>query len=221
MSNMFNAAKDKATKPKKASTKKGSKAEVTITGLRQLAAIKAVMKSLEATVDTLDGELKEKTLEHFATEGAKTGTKPANFPGVDDDATANCQLRKRTSRSVLTDADVELLEEHGVPYDTSEDITTTFYINPDYKDDEELLSRVGDALENVKDIPTDFLQYQEGTPARTVTDESMAAAFTSKDENTIRQLLTVVGTLANRIKFTGDLGEAMDVVKGLLTDDAE
>ena len=217
MSNMFEAAKTVEKKTKKPAAKKG-KATVEIKGLRLLAAIKAVMKSLEATAETLDGELKEKTAKYFTVEGAKTGTKPANFPGIEENAEANCQLRKRTSRSVLTDAEVELLEEHGVPYDTSEDITTTYIINPDYKDDEELLGRVSDALAGVEGMPKNFLQYQEGTPARTVTDESVAAAFATKDEDTIRELLTVVGTLANRIKFNGDLGEAMDVAKEVLAE---
>lgn len=217
MSNMFEAAKKVEKKTKKPAAKKG-KATVEIKGLRLLAAIKTVMKSLEATADTLDGELKEKTTEHFVVEGAKTGTKPANFPGIEENAEANCQLRKRTSRSVLTDAEVELLKEHGVPFDTSEDITTTYIINPEYKDDEKLLGRVSDALAGVEGMPKNFLQYQEGTPARTVTDESVAAAFATKDEDTIRQLLTVVGTLANRIKFNGDLEEAMDVAKEVLAE---
>lgn len=216
MSNMFNAAKDKAAKPKKVSPKKGSKAEVTITGLRELAALKDVIKAIEASVETLDGELKEKTADHFATEGARTGTKPANFNGIDVGASASCQLRKRTSRSVLTDAECELLDEHGVPYDTSEDITTTYIINPEYKDDDDLLGRVSKALEGVEGIPSDFLEYQEGTPKRTVTDESMAAAFAEKDKDTILELISVVGTLANRMKFEGNLDEAMDVVKELL-----
>lgn len=217
MSNMFEAAKKVEKKTKKPAAKKG-KATVEIKGLRLLAAIKTVMKSLEATADTLDGELKEKTAEYFTVEGAKTGTKPANFPGIEENAEANCQLRKRTSRSVLTDAEVELLKEHGVPFDTSEDITTTYIINPEYKDDEKLLGRVSDALAGVEGMPKNFLQYQEGTPARTVTDESVAAAFATKDEDTIRQLLTVVGTLANRIKFNGDLEEAMDVAKEVLAE---
>lgn len=212
MTNRFAAAKADAgnTKAKKSKPKADS---VTIAGLEDYAIVKAVMKQLEALETTLKGEINDQLLDQFVERGIEAGKKPANFNGADDNASGSMQLRKRTARSKLSAADIELLDDLGISYEESDD--SMFYINKKYAGDDKLLTKVSKALDKVPGIPTDFI---EATPtAYVTTDESIDEVFKSNlNEADVRNALQVVGTLATRVKYEGDHSELMDKLSELI-----
>lgn len=214
MSNMFDKAK--IAEPKKAKGKKSKGREVAVKNLNQLASIKAVLAALEGMAKTTEAEIKTQMAEEFVTEGCAIGRRPENFKGIDKGATASCQIRKRSSRSVLTEGEVELLEANGVEYETIDDVEDTFVINPAYAGDSALLQKVSKKLEGIKDLPEDFIQHQEGKSRRVATDASVEQIFTLKPEVT-SELLDVVATLAIRPKLdNADLKSCLERISKVI-----
>lgn len=212
MTNRFAAAKQDAGTAKKGKSKPKVDS-VLMPGLEDLAIVNAVIKQLETVQTTLKADINEQMLEEFTDRGIEAGKKPANFAGTDEQAEGSMQLKKRSSRSVLSAADVELLEEVGVSFAESDD--SLFYINKKYAGDDKLLSKVSKALDKVPGIPTDFI---EATPTKhVVTDESIDEVFKNKlDREKTREVLQVVATFATRAKYTGDHAELMDKLSELI-----
>lgn len=210
----FATAKDQAGDAKAVTKGKKVVDAVTITGLEDLAIVKAVLKQLETLESTLKTEVNDQMLDRFVDDGIATGKKPANFAGTDTNASGSMQLRKRSARSVLTAADTDLLDELGITYEESPD--SMFYINKKYAEDDKLLTKVSKALDKVPGIPTDFI---EATPTKYVTtDESIGELFAIEKLKPAkaREVLQVVGTLASRIKYEGDHDELMDKLAELI-----
>jgi len=154
-------------------------------------------------------------LGHFVEDGLRTRTQPMNFAGNDVGATGNMQLRKRTSRSALKEAEVELLEERGISYTESDE--TVFFINKDYEGDEKLMAKVEAALGTIDDLPEDFLKCAP-TKYHT-TDKSIGEVFTeATNEEDLEMLLGVVATLAIKAKYEGGLEAALKAVTKMMTD---
>ena len=209
----FAAAKANAGDAPK-TKKKSSAEEVAIEGLEDLAIVNAVIKQLETLQTTLKADVNVVMLDHFTTSGMVAKKKPANFSGVDTNASGSMQLRKRSARSVLSSADVELLDELGISYSESDD--SLYFINKKYAEDEKLLEKVSKALDKVPGIPTDFI---EATPTRYVTTEtSIDELFKNPKlkKDAVRNALLVVGTLATRIKYEGDHADLMDKLNDLI-----
>ena len=198
MANMFDNAKKTEAKPAKGKKSKGR--EVTVKGLNELASIKAVLAALEGLAITTEAQIKAQMAEEFVAEGCAIKRRPENFKGVDVGATASCQIRKRSSRSVLTQGEVELLEANGVTYETIDDVEDTFVINPAYASDSDLLGKISAKLETIKGLPEDFIQHQEGKSRRVASDDSIQEIFTL-DPKVTSELLGVVSTLAIRPKL--------------------
>ncbi len=208
MSNMFDNAKKTEAKPAKKGKGK-QKRQVQVKGLTQLASIKAVLAALEGMAKTTEAEIKAQMSAQFVKEGCAIGRRPENFEGVDVGSTASCQIRKRSSRSVLTEGEVELLEANAITYETIDDVEDTFVINPAYAGDSDLLGKVSKKLEGIKGLPEDFIQHQEGKSRRVATDASVEQIFTLPAEDA-SELLDVVTTLAIRPKLdSADLKGAL------------
>lgn len=214
MGNMFAKAKDKATKTVAKGGKKNAKPEFAIDELDTIAAIDAVMKSLEAMKKTVEADVKDQMKDIFATEGLKKHVRPKNFKGFDNNSFASCELKKRSTRSTLSEDEVNLLDKHGIPYDVVSDVTTTFIINPAYAQDEDLLATVGELLDG--HVPDDFIEMQTGVDRRVVSDRSLDQAFDAKTKKDLLNLLNVVGTFSLKPKYDGDVKDAIDFVKELL-----
>lgn len=198
MSNMFNKAK--TTEKKAPAGKKSKGREVVMKNLNTLASIRSVMASLESLAQTTEATVKEQMANEFVKEGCAIGRKPESFKGIDEGASASCQLRKRSSRSVLTEGEIDLLGQHGVEYETLEDIPETYIINPAYAGDSDLLGKVSKKLEGIKGLPEDFIQHQESKSRHVASEESINKIFTLDPEVTA-ELLDVVATLAIRPKL--------------------
>jgi hypothetical protein len=163
--------------PVKKSAKKATKAEVQIKGLEVYAALDASAKAIEALKDEARVGIDIQIQEYFVREGAALQAQPANFRGIDADASASCELKKRSSRSALNEQEVQLLSEAGIPVEEIQDKAETFIINPAYLADTGLMNRVGELLGRVEGIPADFIQKQEAKRSTIVSEESLVVLF--------------------------------------------
>ena len=188
-----------------APAKKGRKAEaetVTLAGMERFAALDAAIKTLTALREAEEASLKGLMADRFIEVGCKAKKRPANFNGVEGSATGSCQLKVRSTASVLSEDDQALLTEHEIKFGTNVKTQEAFLINPAYTNNMALLAKVEEALEGV-DLPEDFLMKQEEVSVCVATEESIEAIFT-KDKEIAEILLPVVTTLAIRPKIEGD-----------------
>jgi hypothetical protein len=207
--NLFATA---TTAPVKKSVKKGAKAEVQIAGLEVYAALDAAYKTIEALKVSARENIDAQIQAYFVREGAALKAQPANFRGIESDASASCELRKRSSRSFLNEQEVQLLEEAGIPIDTIQDKPETFIINPAYLADTALMNKVGEVLGTMKGIPIDFIQKQEAKTTTVVSDESLAVLF-QKTLAEIEALLPILATTAVKPTLAADkTAEALRLV---------
>lgn len=192
MANLFTAAKTEA--PKAAPKSKGKdKVEKQINGLSDLAQIQLAIASLEAMAATLEAGVKDQMHTYFVVTGEATGRRPESFRGIDGVASASCEMRKRSSRSVLTSEEVAMLEKAKIPYSVEIDQKEAYLINPAYAGDAALLAKVSAALEGVEGLPADFIQHQAEKSRNVASDASVEAIFANKKADA---LLPVVATLA-------------------------
>jgi hypothetical protein len=191
----FFSAKFVVTATPKGKTK-SKKKEVTIDGLEQLAEIDAMIKNLSALREDLDRTVKDKAREIFIDLGQTT--RPENFRGVDGDAEASIEFRKRSTRSVLTPAEVEAFEKLNIPVETIQDVSETYIINPAYAGDSALLEKIDNALKKVKNLPEDFILKQGGTSRKVVGDDTVTEVFS---KGLIRQFFDTIGVLAVKPKL--------------------
>ena len=158
---MVNFANAK-TVSKPAKKEKPTKVKHELKGLLQLAAIKNAIDTLTTLKSTYDQDVKKQMLTHFIASGSASGLKPENFDGSEGVASASCELRKRSTASVLSAEDKTLLEDYKIPVEETKSEIETFIFNPAYLNDAALMKKVEAALNKIKDIPEDFIMKQEG-----------------------------------------------------------
>lgn len=204
MANMFEAAKAK-TPAKSTGKGKATKPQFDITSLREYAALKNAQKQIAAALETLKEEVNDQALDLFLNK-----MDPASFQGVDGDTTASLQLRRRSSRSVLSEAETDLLNAHEIEMVKTED--SRFYIDRRYSDDQELLGKVATALEGV--VPEDFIGHTGDKYI--VGKDALSQALKIADENDRRSVAKVVGTQAARCNFGGSNEEALRILQDVI-----
>lgn len=183
----------KVIAPPTTKAKKSAGNEVQVDGLYEIAAIDLVIKNLESAKSALEGDVKNQVRDIFINNAEKTGKRPSNFRGIDGPAEASCELRKRSTRSVLTEDEANLLTEANIPFETVTDIEETFVINPAYASDQKLLAKIEKALKGIKDLPEDFIMKQQGATRKVVSDETIDTVFEKKLG---RKFLDIVALIA-------------------------
>lgn len=207
-------ANAKAPEDKKQNAKKSNKEEIAIKGLEDLAAIDIAIGSLETIRETLEGSVKDVMAAHFVKTGEILGRKPENFRGVEGNAEASCELKRRSSRSVLSDDEVELFKKNNIPYETITDVEACFLINPKYTENAELLEKISNAIMSIEGIPDDLILRQTEKSRHVASDESINAIFKSK---TAKSLLKLATTMALKVTSKkADVVEALDHVKKII-----
>lgn len=203
---MFKTAKVVApAKPAKA-----GKNEVKLAGLKTLAEIDALIKALGSLKVTLDSEVKGVAFEHFYTHA--DGVRPTSFRGVDGDASASVELRKKATTSPLGEAEQALLTAANVPFEKMVGTVRMFGINPTYTANDELLAKVEAALTGI--VPEDFIVVQEEKSKYVVTDDTVATAF---KVNASREVIQAITVMAIKPKLaTTDIAKIMDDVKAMI-----
>lgn len=218
--NVFEKAKASTVKATAKPKPRKEKAEISISGLEDYSAVCAVLKSLEALKKTMEVGVKAQCLDNFIDTGMEIKRRPENFKGVEGAAEASCELRLRSSASVLAQEEIDLLAEHNIPVRVDDVVVETFIINPAYAQNPDMLKKVSKALAAVKDLPEDFIQHQSQT--KTCADEtSIDAVYRLADRDTVATLLPLVTTLATKPKICGEGADktAFDIVGKLLKGD--
>lgn len=206
--NIFKTAK--VIKAPKANSKP-ARAEIDIDGIEEFAAVDSMWKNLETIRETLEVKIKEDVIGRFIEMGVRLLKRPDNFIGVEGRGSASCELRKRTSKSALKDDEKEILNKHKIPYGEDEVKVQTYIINPEYLDNEALMSKVSKALERVG-LPSDFILFQEGVTNHVVEDASLEAAFRLKAD-ALAEVLPILTTVALKPKLENtDLKEILNTV---------
>jgi hypothetical protein len=211
--NLFNTAT--VIKSPAKSGKNGAKAEVTVKGLELYAALDAAAKAIKGLQEANRGELNDQIFGHFVNEGARSHTQPANFRGIEGEASASCELRKRSTRSVLNEQEVTILAENNIPVEVIEDKPETFIINPTYLEDAKLMKKVGEQLGKITGIPADFILKQEAKRSTVASDESLAAVFKLAADK-IAELLPVVGVTAIKAQTAESLADTLKTIAELV-----
>lgn len=212
MTNLFANAKV-ASKPAKTAKSK-EKAEIEVSGLANLAAVDALIKSLAAVKETLEAEVKAQALAEFKTQ-VNQGRKLENFRGVDEGASASCEFRKRSTASALNEADIDMLRRFDIPFGLNVSVESCYRINPKYTGDSKLLEKISNAISKVKDVPEDFIELQEGVSKPVVTEDTITVA--SRNPEAFDAIATVIGTLAVKPKLDEtDTVAIMDRVRELI-----
>jgi hypothetical protein len=195
MAGMFKRA-EKLEAPKSAAKKKG-KEQILVKGVKQLAILDALIKQATAMQTTLKSQVTEVGFEKFV--GMAGGTRPSSFEGVDGEATASIEVRKRSTASALTKEELEVLSSAKIT--AKEQIKTPhlFAINPAFASDQKLLEKVEKALEKI--VPKNFIVEQEEVKTSVVTDEMLDDAFSNKASEEVLRILT---TMAVKPKLSED-----------------
>jgi hypothetical protein len=203
---MFKTAKVVETKK----PAKAGKAEVQVSGLKTLAEIDALIKALDTLKSTLSTEVKDFAFDHFYT--TANGVRPTSFRGIDGDASASIEMRKKSTMSVLGEAEQQLLTEAGVPFEKMVGTVKMFGINPTYTTNDDLLAKVEAALTGI--VPEDFIVVQEEKSKYVVTDATVEQAFA---KNASREVIAAITVLAIKPKLAvTDIATIMDDVKAMI-----
>lgn len=209
MANMFATAKEAPSSPKGKGKKE--KLKVAIKGLEDLATIKYAMDALKGLYETVDADVRNQVKAWFIKTGGESKSQPENPEGDEGNGRASLQLRKRSSRSVLTDTEIALAKEFGLPLETQTDVAETFIINPEYANDQALLEKVSKALAKVPGLPEDFILKQTGKTTTVFADNAITALFATGDMDKITAAIGMVGTFAVGPKVKDQLKAAARV----------
>jgi hypothetical protein len=194
MAGMF---KKTTTEVKTEPKKKGKeKIQLKIAGLHQLTLLDALIKQASAMQATLKSEINAVGFEKFVSLSGQA-ERPSSFEGIDGHSTASVEVRKRSSGSVLTDEEVEILTEAGIEAQTKIIQPHLFAINPKYAANEALLGKVEKALSKI--VPEDFISQQQEVSRKVVSDEMLDNAFRGKASE---QILAILTTMALKPKLS-------------------
>jgi hypothetical protein len=208
--NLFASAKEIAPPPKP--PKAEDKEVKHLPGLEDLATIDSLIKNLEAVKSSFEGEVKARMKAEFIAEGAE------NYRAVDGDAEASAECRKRSTNSALKSEEIALLAAADIPVGQVISQREAFIINPAYSEDPKymkLFKQVSDKLQEIKDLPEDFILKQPEVSKTVVTDETFDAAMADKLKRKL--YIDIVATLAIKPKLNHpNIEEMLDAVKPLL-----
>lgn len=209
--NLFNTAKTVTDPtPKK---KKGEKTEVFIgESLDTYSAIDTMIKTLTGIKDVYRNDVLEAMTKQFVTETLSTKTKPENFKGLGNQSEASCELRKRSSASVLSAAEVALLDKYNISTETV--ITTPaqeekFFFNPKLVADPKLANKISKALSSIPELANiDVLLREapkEEVSVQVASDKSFFdAAANINNAEALKHVYGIIATVAIKPKMTTD-----------------
>lgn len=211
-------ANAKSVPAKAPKSKKPELETVEVEGMEAVASLKVVIDSLKAIHDSKMAEVKERMVAYFATTGIKTKKGPANFRGVEGEASASCELRRRAVTSPLTEDEITLCAAHNVPVEEVIDTVETYIINPEYLNDPAVMGAVEAALKKAKGIPADLFMKQEEKKKTVVADGCFDALFGSKlTKADAEAMLGVIGVPAVKATLNSDnIADAFAVAQRLL-----
>lgn len=214
--NLFATAAAMPAKAPKAS-KSDTKQEIEIKGMEKLAMVDSLITLLEGVKGTYEAQVKGQMGDLFYADVKNKAAKPESFRGVEGIASASCEIRKRSTRSALTEAQCEVLRGAGLEPNKAISIPALFAVNPEVAGNMELLGKVSEALNGI--VPANFFVQQKEQYTFTVTDEMLAQACRERMPREVIDLLT---TLACKPKLVStDVKKLMGFVEKLVTEKDE
>ena len=170
-----------------------------------LGALKVMIAMCTAAEADLKDELKTGQMtDYFVKAGCASKSKPDNVDGYEGPHTATLQLRKRGTNMPLSEEEILLCKEHGVPLAT---LPAPLTFNPLYmaggdEYDANVVGKLEAALGKLianGDVPADII-VRTGNSKTVTTEDSIPSIFKMGD-NAARALLGVVAVLAVGTKY--------------------
>lgn len=178
------------------------------------AAASAILKSLEVIQVRYEAKLKAVMSKLFAHMGNATKGKPTNFEGVGPTSSASCELRKRSTSSILTEEESKILREKGISLEEKVIREEAYLFNSDILADPVLRKRVSDALSKIDFGDINPILHQEREVKNIVADDGIDQLFRlAETEDEALSMLPTVGVLALKPKFNGTLADAVAMLE--------
>lgn len=216
MANMFAKAKEVET-PKKTKAAAKAKRTVEVSSVDEFAQLDALIKSLSTLRDTIKEEVKDAVFADAIKEGIARKMAPEGFNAVEGQSTVGVSFKKRSTASKLTEAEVELLDQHGISHTKKIVQQEQFVINSKHAGNQELLEAVSEAMEKVKDFPEDFIMLQPEASTDVVSENALNEIFQAdKTADVVTKLAKVVGLVALKPSTKADIAKVLEDTKDML-----
>lgn len=219
---MFSSAKKLAVTPKTTAKGKPSKPVDLIEGWEELCALDAVSKALAGLVTVKKTAIEEGPVtDLLVTRGLAAGRKPESLSPVEGDGKGSAYIAKRSTRSPLSEEEIELLTEtvgeEAVPayVETVEDRPALLAVNPAYANDAALLRKIDKALSGVKGIPEDFIVETEAVSKTVVSDAAVNEMFKLSPEK-LDAIFAILAGISLRPVYGAGLEKAWEAIKPLI-----
>lgn len=221
VADIFASAKTEVVVPSKNGMEGKKAPEVKMTEIDTYASLCSLQKTIEAKIKEIRVTVEEHIVDYFVKNGAKKGEQPDNFRAVGKKASGSCELRRRSSNSVLNEQEREVLDTFELPYEESEILPERFFFNDDVLADPVKRMKVSKALLDAG--LDDVIVRQEQQVKYIVSEDTMAALFATEDEKKIRALLKIVGVPAIKPKMNNTVSteEILDMVTNIFTNKDE
>ena len=199
----------------KVSRSKADKREVhAVNGLSELAAINAMIGTLEGLAPQFEAQVKDESLAILVAEALKTGKKPETFNLVDDMSTGQYQMRKRSTASALTDDEINVCKAYGIPTTTNTKVEARYVFNPDCLADQKVMEKISKALLKIPELAgMAIIQRQEAVETTVIAEGAIEVACKLKAKDSMVAALGVAGVQALKTSFDSDqVKDALEVL---------
>lgn len=205
-------------------------------GLKNHTALCVVKKIVDALIKTGAPEIHTQMNAYFVPEGCRLGQTPANYEGIEGDARASLQMKKKSSNQPLTVEEVAVLREAGITVGRNLLVPKSYIINPDHMGNPLLMKVVGEMIgkmlgqevqvdgPNGKEtvtVPDDIfnIQFEEATDI--VADESLDDIFRlyGKKPQVAKMLVEICSYLAINPEWKGDPKDAATLARDIIFQD--
>ena len=213
MPNIFDAAPTTIT-VKVSKSKSESRPVHAVNGLSELAAINSLMATLEGLKEGFEAQVKAEGLDIFTTLALKAGIKPETFNLVDDMSTGQFQMRKRSTASPLTEAEVAICKAYSIPTVENVKVQERFVFNPEVLQDQVAMEKISKALGRIPELKgMTIVQKQEEQKTTVIADGGIEASCALKDKAQMVAALAVSGVQALKTKFDSEeMKDAFEVL---------
>lgn len=180
--------------------------------LDEIASIDALRKFLDAKREIIERQVKDRIKTQFIEMSLVKGGQPENFTGVSEFATASCEMKKRSSASVLSEAEVEILNGFGIPVkrEVTFSVPERIYFNEEVLSmGEDVLLKISKALSAIPELRgVDIIKKQEAQEiVKNIVDEAtLPSVCTINDAEQMGQLLDIAATFSIKPKLKPDHG---------------
>lgn len=200
------------------SKKKGKQRdEVEIEGLKKVAALKLVADQIKNEADMRAEEVKAKAIEHYVDLMVETGRKPESFVGVEDNASASCEIRKRGSNLSISEETAQKLVASGVSVEKKIKVEQRLVINPNLGNDELVkIKKVLDSNAETKNMQIVMVQPEEFTYV--TTENTIDELASTRQRELIAELVEAVASFAvgkYKIDSADPKADALAIIKQL------